>query len=480
MTNSSLSDPNAEKLSDIASNDRLAGQKEPSEQPDHALPSPAKSDAHEMQPPADAHTILGALLSGQPSTRQVMSQPTSSPEPSQSTTIPLEPRPSSEQIPPPTLSRMQSIYERWQPYIFTALRWLLVVLAFYLIFWILRQAGSALTPFIIGLVLAYLMLPIVNRLNRSAPRWLAILLVYILFTIVIGIFIAYIGPILGDQTSQLISKIPTTDELQKMGGDLLQYYRSTLPENIRVQVEAGLDSALNTFKANLTSYARSVGEFALNQVLQIASTLAFIVGLLIIPIWLFFVLNDAEEGHQSFNRMVHPRAREDFWNVWGIIDHVLSNYVRGQLILGLAVGIAVAFGLLILRMLGFNIPYIVLLSIIAAVTELIPIIGPVIGAVPAILLGFTVSPAAGIAAILLYVIIQQLENNFLVPRIVGESVGIHPAILTVALIVMGQAFGLIGVILSAPLAAISRDLFVYTYRRLSGLQPQAARANLRT
>lgn len=469
------------------SHNRLSHEKEGLEQTDQAQASPAKPDTSAMPYPADAQSMLNRLITSKlPASPNAEEQNSSISEQEGSVhplpaavTMPLEPDQPSIESHPASLTAMLDSYEGWKPYIFTALRWLLVILAFYIIFWILRQSISGLAPFIIGLVLAYLMLPVVNRLNKSMPRWLAILLVYILFTIIVGISVAYIVPIVGDQTKQLITNIPTTAELQTMGGELLQYYRTSLPENIRAQVEAGVDSALTTFKTNFASYISSVGSFVFNQVLQIANTLAFIVGLLIIPIWLFFVLNDAEDGHQSFNRMVHPRARADFWNVWGIIDHVLSSYVRGQLILGLAVGLAVAIGLFILRFTVADIPYIVLLSLIAAITELIPIIGPVIGAVPAVLLGFTVSPGAGVAAILLYVIIQQLENNILVPRIVGESVGIHPAILTIALIVMGQVFGLIGVILSAPLTAIARDLFVYTYRRLGGKSPELARANLR-
>ncbi len=485
MTNPSHSDTNAQPIPDEHSEHIYAHEEEKPEPAHIELALPAKPGLSAKQQAADAHSMLDNLLLAQlaASPKNTSHEPESEQQPPakqlSSTTISqaLDPEPTHTR--PARLQAMIDTFERWKPYIFTALRWLLVILMVYALFWILRQAGGALIPFIIGLVLAYLMLPLVKLLDRSMPRWLAILIVYIIFTSVVGILVAYIAPILGDQIGQLITNIPSAAEIQEMGGDLLQYYRSTLPENIRIQLEAGLDSALNTFKANLTSYARSVGEFALNQVLQLANLLGFIVGLLIIPIWLFFILNDADEGHKSFNRMIHPRAREDFWNVWNIIDHVLSSYVRGQLILGLVVGIFVALGLLLLRAFNFNIPYIVLLSMIAAVTELIPIIGPVIGAVPAILLGFTISPAAGIAAILLYVIIQQLENNLLVPRIVGESVGIHPAVLTVALIVMGQAFGLIGVILSAPLTAIARDLFVYTYRRLEGQEPHTACVNLR-
>ena len=108
-------------------------------------------------------------------------------------------------------------------------------------------------------------------------------------------------------------------------------------------------------------------------------------------------------------------------------------------------------------------------------------IGPIIGAVPAVILGFVDSPTTGIAVLILYIAIQQLENNFLVPRIVGDSVGLHPAILMVLLVVCSQVFGLAGAILSAPMGAISRDVFSYLYGRLSeppqpaGLLPERVR-----
>src|SRR5262249_23155040 len=148
-------------------------------------------------------------------------------------------------------------------------------------------------------------------------------------------------------------------------------------------------------QTNLTSYAQSVGGFVVNRVIQIINTLVYLVGLLIIPIWLFYVLNDQARGTAALNVLLHPRLRADFWQIWSIINAVLSNYVRGQLILGVAVGLAAGAGLLALGLFGIRIPYILLLSIVAGITELIPIIGPIIGAVPAVLLGFTISPAAG-------------------------------------------------------------------------------------
>ncbi len=208
------------------------------------------------------------------------------------------------------------------------------------------------------------------------------------------------------------------------------------------------------------------------------NTLTFLIGFLIIPIWLFYVLNDHAQAAVLVDRLLPPRARPDFWNIWGLADEVFSDYIRGQLLLGLAVGTMVGLGLLLLRLLGFDVRYILLLAIIAGITELIPIIGPIIGAIPGVLIGFFGGEGglqAGLAVLVVYIVVQQLENNLLVPRIIGESVGVHPAILTVILIAMGQVFGLLGVVLAAPLTAIARDLFVYVYQRLDGLSPAAAR-----
>ncbi|HEU5098765.1 MAG TPA: AI-2E family transporter [Roseiflexaceae bacterium] len=360
-------------------------------------------------------------------------------------------------------------------------KWLLALVALYVAGWLLWNAAPALTPFVIGLVLAYLLMPTVDRLDERMPRWLAILLVYIGGIGLVAIAIAFIIPPAVDQVQQLIGSIPDTDRLLAMWNALVQEYRALVPASFQQPIEQGLRNALQTAQANLAGYLQGVGTFLLTQVLNILNTLTFLIGFLIIPIWLFYVLNDRSQARSLIDRLLPTRARPDFWNIWSIIDEIFSDYVRGQLLLGLAVGVMVGIGLLILRLLGFDVRYILLLAIIAGITELIPIIGPIIGAIPGVLVGFFGGEngvQAGLAVLVLYIVVQQLENNLLVPRIIGESVGVHPAILTVILIAMGQVFGLLGVVLAAPLTAIARDLFVYIYRRLDGLSAAAARESI--
>jgi predicted PurR-regulated permease PerM len=199
---------------------------------------------------------------------------------------------------------------------------------------------------------------------------------------------------------------------------------------------------------------------------------------LIVPIWLFYLLNDVTQGHLFIDQMLHPRLRADFWNVWDIVNQVLSDYVRGQLILSAAVGVMVGVGLVILELLGFHVGFILLLAIFAAAMELVPIVGPWLGAIPGVLLASFISPTTALAVVAVYVVVQQIENNILIPRIIGQSIGIHPAILMVVLIAMGYSFGLFGIILAAPLSAISRDLFIYAHCRLDGVSAVEAEMRL--
>ncbi len=353
-------------------------------------------------------------------------------------------------------------------------RWLLIIVSLYLIGWLVMNAGSAVTPFIFGGVLAYLFLPLVNFFNRWLPRWLAILAVYLLTFGILVLAVALVIPPLIAQIADLIRSLPDIATIQREANRLLDEYEqllASLPPALQAEVQNAIASAasegLSTLRANFVNYLQSIGQFLVNSVLSVVNTVTFLLGFFLIPFWLFYVLMDQRAGRDYLDRMIHPRLRADFWAMITIIDHDLSGYLRGQLILGTSVGLAAWIGLTALNMAGMKIPYTVLLAVVAGITELVPVIGPIIGAIPAILLGLADSPTTALAVTILYIAIQQLENHILVPRIIGESVGVHPAILMVVLVVCSQVFGLLGAILSAPLSAMARDLFLYLYGRLS-------------
>jgi len=352
-------------------------------------------------------------------------------------------------------------------------RWSLVVLALYIIGSMLWSTRPVLIPFVIGLVLAYLMAPAVDFFDRWMPRWLAILAVYTLGLLGIAATFALIIPPLVEQVARLIRQLPSFSEVQMFVDSVVKQYRDQVPPSLQQPIEDSLANLLRSLQNNIDTYLQRGGAFLLNQLIQLLNTVTFILGFISLPIWLFYVLYDKQQGRVFFNQLVHPRARADFWNVWEIINNVLGGYIRGQIILCVAVGLAVGIGLVGLEMLGFPLgDYVLVLALIAGVTEFIPVLGPTIGAIPGVILGFGISPTAGFAVLILYIAVQQLENSLLVPRIIGESVGVHPAVLTVAMIVMGTLFGLLGILLAAPAVATTRDLFKYAYLRLEGHSPE--------
>jgi predicted PurR-regulated permease PerM len=352
-------------------------------------------------------------------------------------------------------------------------RWSLVVLALYIIGSMLWSTRPVLIPFVIGLVLAYLMAPAVDFFDRWMPRWLAILAVYALGLLGIAATFALIIPPLVEQVARLIRQLPSFSEVQTFVDSVVKQYRDQVPPSLQQPIEDSLANLLRSLQNNIDTYLQRGGAFLLNQLIQLLNTITFILGFISLPIWLFYVLYDKQQGRVFFNQLVHPRARADFWNVWEIINNVLGGYIRGQIILCVTVGLAVGIGLVGLEMLGFPLgDYVLVLALIAGVTEFIPVLGPTIGAIPGVILGFGISPTAGFAVLALYIAVQQLENSLLVPRIIGESVGVHPAVLTVAMIVMGTLFGLLGILLAAPAVATTRDLFKYAYLRLEGHSPE--------
>ena len=305
---------------------------------------------------------------------------------------------------------------------------------------------EALSPFIVGLMLVYLLNPAVERLNRlRVPRWLSILLVYVVVVVVVWQAIAFTIRPLVDQVRTFVADLPGfLARLESL------YRELDIPPQLRdavdhwiAQVEqgGGIDPGVLLPFVNVT-----------------AGVVSAVFGYLIIPVWVFYLLKDRPQLTLAFDRSLPAEWRTDIWNVIRIIERVFGQWVRGQLILGLAVGLATFLGLMLL---GATIDpifsrFALLLSIVAGVLELLPIIGPIIAAIPAILLAATTGPQQAVAAVLLYTVVQQLENNILVPKIQGDAVQLHPGAVMFALVMGGAIYGLLGAILALPITAAGR------------------------
>ncbi|MFL5732122.1 MAG: AI-2E family transporter [Chloroflexia bacterium] len=353
-------------------------------------------------------------------------------------------------------------HERW--------RLVLVGLAVLVVWWLLAQSFDALGPFIFALVLGYLMLPVVDRLDRFLPRAAAILVVYLVFTALVVGATWWLAPPVGRQLRQLVDELPAySQRVQEWTASATEWYNSLpLSPEVRQSIENSLRSAGG-------SIGDALRQATVGLIKLVSSTMGFIVGLVIVPFWLFYVLKDKDRAIGGINNMLPRSWRGDFWRIVRITNGVLSSYIRGQLLLGLAVGAATTLGMFIV-----GAPFPLVLGIISGFTEVIPVVGPILGAIPGLALGaFTGDWVLMLKILAVYVIVQQLENNLLVPKIQGDSVKLHPAIIMLVLVVGSQVAGLVGLIAAVPVAAIMRDIYLYLYRRFAEeMTPRQAEAGV--
>jgi len=344
---------------------------------------------------------------------------------------------------------------------------------------VLWMARDSIRPFILGLLFVYLLDPPVRWLvRRGLRRTFAILVVYVVGIVLIVEILALTLTPLFNEVMRLIQNFPQLvtqldDQLKRLGE---LYQRLEIP----VEFRQWIDSIIANIREGGGNGGSPVDlSFLLPLITGAGTLLSAIFAYFILPVWVAYILKDKTTLVSQFDQMLPEPWRFDTWAVIKTVERDFGQWVRGQLLLGLAVGLATFVGLIVL---GQFFPvfgqYAVLLSVIAGLLELVPIIGPIISAVPAVLLGATESPAAIVAALGLYFIVQQTENNFLVPKIQGNAVQLHPAVVVFAIIVGGSLAGLLGAILALPMTAAFRDVVRYLFRRLSPDEPRALALSL--
>ncbi len=347
----------------------------------------------------------------------------------------------------------------------------LVIIAGVALVALLYAGRDILAPFVLGLFLVFLLDPPVEWLaRRGIGRGWAVLLVYLTVTAIVAALIAITAAPLISQVHKLIDELPTL--LATLRDQLIALLAGTgLPPDVVARLAdtlAHLDEILAGIDPSIfLPFVRSL-----------FSLLGAFVGFLIVPVWVFYVVKDRPTITGGLGESLPPPWRTDVLAVAGIVQAVLGRWVRGQLVLGSVVGLATLVGLLLLGV--FVDPvfarFAVILAVVAGVLELLPIIGPIISAIPAVILAATVSPVAVLAVFVLYLAVQQVENTFLVPKIQGDAVELHPAAVLFVLVLGGAVYGLLGAILAVPIAAAARDVYRYFFRRLSDHESDLARA----
>jgi predicted PurR-regulated permease PerM len=345
----------------------------------------------------------------------------------------------------------------------------MVILPILLGLYVLWTVRTAILPFVLGTAIAYVIAPAVSWLAVRLPfysakpymaRGIAILVLYATVA-AIGVGLGFLlVPDAIDEINEFSDNLP--DTIDSARERLQEWYDEYIPNEHHDTVDGWLEDAGNAAGDWAVGLAPRAAGF-------IGSTFAILIGYLTIPVWLFYTLKDHPRGVRSFIGMFPPDWRHDVRNVIGIIDAVFKNYIRAMLLQGLIIG---AMSYVVLELLDVNYP--IGLAVIAGVTEMIPIIGPIIGAIPAVLVALAQDPVKAIWVALAFLAIQQIENNLIVPKIQGDFLRLHPGVIIVLLVLAGALGGFIFVLLVVPLAAMVRDLYQYAYLRLGDVEQDAA------
>ncbi|HUG95172.1 MAG TPA: AI-2E family transporter, partial [Pleomorphomonadaceae bacterium] len=280
---------------------------------------------------------------------------------------------------------------------------LFVTFAILLVAAALWLARSALPVFAIAIALTFLLDPPVTALHRRGiPRVAGILLVYVaVVAALIGLGWLLLPPLF-DQLRRFLEQLPTlAAQFVDWEQALVDWLTSLpLPEPIRDALDSIIESGQ---QAVVTLMEAIVGPL----LSLIARAAGFVVGLVVVPVWLLYVLKDRERLPDGILGLLPSGWRPDASHVMGLTTSVIGRWIRGQLLLGSVIFVATLVGLLVLAAIGFRefADFAVLLALVAGVLELVPIIGPIIAAVPAVLVGASISPAAALAAVALYTVV---------------------------------------------------------------------------
>ncbi len=336
---------------------------------------------------------------------------------------------------------------------------LLLIAGLVILLCLLYAFRTVLLPFATGLVLAYLLLPLISWIEQRLPakgRWQQTKRVSLIITIFI-VILAIVGTLsyflIGAIVNAFYVLVNYAPQFIARGLWQLEQFALLFQQQFPIEVQQQVyDFMLEVG----TTAGTAVKNIFLRGVSFIPATFGLIFGFAALPVFLFYILKDSEKLKNSFYTAFPPPVAEHARNIGSIIDEVLGRYIRAQLVLGFVVAYLVFIGLLILE-----IELAPVLAAVAGVTELIPILGPWIGGITAVIVTLAIVPEKAIWVAVLFLAVQLFENTLLVPRVQGKYMRIHPAIIIVLLVLGARFAGFWGLILVVPLTAVLVEIYKY-------------------
>ncbi len=306
----------------------------------------------------------------------------------------------------------------------------ILILLFFVFLFLIRDI---LLILFISIIIAAALNPAADRLQKlKIPRAISVLLIYlVVFGIIVVCFVLLI-PALASDVAELARNFP--GHYEKIISFLSEEHRT----DIAVAIQRGLES----FGNQITGAAARIFSTTAN----IFSSIIGIIAVLVIS----FYLVVSKEGMQKFLIFITPAKHQPYvLQLFNRLQKRIGSWLRGQLIAILIVFILTLAGLYLL-----GVKYALLLALFAGIMEIIPFIGPTIAAVPAVFVAFTISPWKALFVIILFIVVNQIENYLIMPNVMRKAVGLNPVVVIIAVLIGAKLAGILGIIIAVPLVAM--------------------------
>ncbi len=315
------------------------------------------------------------------------------------------------------------------------------------------------SPVFIGLLIAWLFDPIASFLEKKMPRIFACILLFLLFFGGIALLLTLLLPTFTGQVKEFVTGIPgILKELKLMVNQLF----------VTISGDSGID--LSSVKNQIFQSIENVGiglttklpDMIINFAKSIVSGGMFLILGMMIGFYMLYDFRKVKVGLLDF---VPKKYHDDAKELMKRLNHSLRGYIQGLFAVMFLVFITQSIGL---TLAGLKAPMI--FALFCAITDIIPYLGPYIGGVPAVLVGFTISPVVGIFTLISIVVVQLLENNFYQPLIMGKAMQLHPVTIIVGLLIFQHFFGIIGMIVATPVIACFKVVFTYIDEKMNVME----------
>ena len=332
--------------------------------------------------------------------------------------------------------------------------------------WLAAATWPALLPFALGGLLAYAIYPLVDVLDRIMPRVLAAALALAVGLGLVVVLVAVVVPPLVDSAIRILRDAPSSAELAQLRAQL-DAYLATLPDGARALVSGVIDRVVEILSANLSGFLDSIAELLVSAAVGLFDTIGFIVGLVLLPLWVLSVVRDGGSLRRTVAVQFAPAMQADAYALLTIVHRAFSTFLRVQIAAAAAVGVAVYAGLEMstrAEVATFAVP--VAIAAFMGTAQVIPQLGGLIGALPIALVALARQdePAAAITLLVVYVAAIQLVKLAVGDRL-GRDLRVRPALALPAFAVISQ-IGLGWLLLSAPILVVARNTVVYLRGRL--------------